>query len=126
MTRLFFLALAGGLGTLARFGLSEAVKRHCGGPMPWGTWAVNVTGCFLFGLVWMLADRYGLLTRDIRLVVLVGFMGAFTTFSTYIFDCAGLLREESVTLLLLNFLGQNAAGFAALVFGMSLGRFCNR
>ena len=74
------LAAAGAAGTLARFTLSSLVQRFAGGSFPWGTLAVNLTGCFLYGLLLALAERRMDLDPNIRRIVFVGFMGAFTTF----------------------------------------------
>lgn len=122
MHKLLLLALAGACGTLCRYWLSDAMYAVLGRDFPWGTWAVNILGCFLFGLVWILAEERGLLSGQTRVIVLVGFMGAFTTFSTYIFESGELLRDAQWLRLALNIGGQNMTGFAALLLGTSLGR----
>ena len=127
LTKLLWLALAGAFGTLARFGLSEAVKGLIGRlgfamGLPFGTWAVNITGCFLFGLVLEYFEGRHFLRPDLSFILLVGFMGAFTTFSTYIFESAAFVRNGETGLLLLNLLGQNLLGFLALFAGLWLGR----
>ena len=122
LTKFACLGLAGAVGTLARFGISELVKRNVASSLPWGTWAVNVTGCFFFGLVWVLAEERNLVSPEFRFAVLVGFMGAFTTFSTYMFESVDLLRAGAMFHALLNLLGQNLAGFIAVLAGMALAR----
>ncbi|WP_243310812.1 fluoride efflux transporter FluC [Fundidesulfovibrio agrisoli] len=119
---LLYIALAGSAGTLARFFLSNAVQRICGADFSWGTWAVNVLGCFLFGLVWVLSEERFLFSSETRLIILVGFMGAFTTFSTYIFESAAFGTSGDMLRMAANLLGQNIAGFAALFLGMASGR----
>src|SRR3990172_253106 len=79
--KLALLALAGSLGTLARYGLAGLVHRYDGASFPWGTLAVNVTGCFLVGLLAALFESRWPVTGETRVILLVGFMGAFTTFS---------------------------------------------
>ena len=79
---ILWIALAGALGTLARYGLGGAVQTVLGQNFPWGTLVVNAIGCLLFGLVWTLAEERLLISGHLRFIVLVGFMGAFTTFST--------------------------------------------
>lgn len=122
MHKLLLIALAGACGTLCRYWLSGAMYAALGRDFPWGTWVVNILGCFLFGLVWILAEERGFLSGQTRAIVLVGFMGAFTTFSTYIFESGELLRDAQWLRLVLNIGGQNVAGFAALFLGTSLGR----
>ena len=89
------LAGAGGLGTLARFAVSSWVARlhHESAVIaPLGTLVVNALGCFLFGLVWAWAASRADAPVELRLIVLTGFLGAFTTFSTFGFETMHLLR----------------------------------
>jgi CrcB protein len=123
MQKILLIALAGAAGTLCRYWLSGAVYAVMGRDFPWGTWAANIAGCFLFGLIWIAAEERGLLSGQARIVILVGFMGAFTTFSTYIFEGSQLLHDGQWLRLALNIGGQNIVGFAALFLGASLGRF---
>ena len=82
--KLLGIALAGSLGTLSRFGLSSLVQRLAGGNFPWGTAVVNIIGCFLFGLIWTLGSERMAISTEARAIILTGYMGAFTTFSTFI------------------------------------------
>ena len=120
--RMLLIGLAGALGTLARYGLSDVIQRLAGGNLPWGTIIVNIVGCFLFGLVWTLADERLVIDAETRLVVLGGFMGAFTTFSTFIFDTGGFVREAQWLLAGGNILLQTASGLAFLFIGATTGR----
>lgn len=122
MAKLLLLALAGGMGTLCRYWLSGAAYSILGRNFPWGTWAVNILGSLLFGLVWTLADDRGLLSPQTRVIVLTGFMGAFTTFSTFMFESGELLRDAQWIRLAANLGGQNLIGLGALFVGISLGK----
>ena len=122
MRTLLLLALAGALGATARYGLSLGVAALIPRAFPWGIFIVNVTGCALFGVVWELAAVRQLLSDATRLILLTGFMGSFTTFSTLIFDCDALLRQGQWLLLACNLVGQLLLGLAALRFGMWLVR----
>jgi len=122
LTKIALLSVAGALGTLCRYWLSGAVYAVAGRYLPWGTWAVNLLGCFLFGLVWVLAEERGALSGQARIVILTGFMGAFTTFSTLIFESAELLRDGQWLSLGLNLAGQNLFGFVAFWLGSATGR----
>ena len=125
------IAAAGVLGTLARYGLSGLVQRASGGSaFPWGTLAVNALGCLAFGVVWSLAETRFLsgravpaaLSADARTVVLVGFLGAFTTFSSFAFETGQLLRDAKPALAAANLVAQNALGVAAFFGGLAVGR----
>lgn len=116
------LALAGALGTLARFGLSGFVHRFNGASFPWGTVVVNLTGCFLAGVLWSLFESRWPVSGETRTIVMVGFMGAFTTFSSLILETSELIRSSEWILASLNLGIQNGVGFAALFAGVSLAR----
>ena len=122
-TRIFFIALAGGLGTLARYGLSGLVQRLTGATFPFGTALVNLSGCFLFGFLWVYLTEKSALPGDLRIIVLAGFMGAFTTFSTFVFETAGMLQGGQWLAASVNLLFQNLVGLAAILAGSALGRW---
>ncbi len=120
--KILWLALAGALGTLARYGLSGLVQRLTGISFPWGTLAVNVAGCFLFGLIWAVIEERHLLAPPLRPILLIGFMGAFTTFSSFAFETIELMRDAEWLRAGANVLAQNGAGLTALFLGMVTGR----
>jgi CrcB protein len=114
--------LAGAAGALARLWLAELFTRHAASHMPWGTWAVNLVGCFFFGFVWTLAEERNAVSPEFRFFVLAGFMGAFTTFSSYIFESVDLVRNGAVAYAIINIIGQNLAGVISLLAGMAIAR----
>jgi CrcB protein len=120
--KLGLIALAGSAGTLARYWLSGFVYDVLGRDFPWGTAVVNILGCFLFGLVFELGEDRMLLRTEARVVLLTGFMGAFTTFSTFVFESAGFLEDGRYLPALANVAFQTVLGFAALFAGLMLGR----
>lgn len=120
--QLIWLAVAGALGTLARFGAGGLAQKWSGSAFPWGTFFVNASGCLLFGFVWQLAEGRRIISFEARSVILTGFLGAFTTFSTFAFDSTQMIREAHWGALAANLIGQNAAGIACVVLGMALGR----
>jgi CrcB protein len=120
--KLLLIAIAGALGTLARFGLSAFVYRLCGAAFPYGTLAVNVLGCFLFGFIWSLSDDRLIISGETRFILLVGFLGAFTTFSTFAFETSWLLRDSQWVLAFGNVVGQNVLGVVFVFVGLAVGR----
>ena len=132
LVKVFGLAAAGALGTLSRVALSALVGRWLPA-YPWGTLLVNVLGCFLFGLAWSLGTGSlgtgsletgeRTLSPELGLIVLGGFMGAFTTFSTYMFDTLQLGQNPGIPVAAGYFILQNVAGFGALCLGLGLGRW---
>ncbi|MEX2188526.1 MAG: CrcB family protein [Pirellulales bacterium] len=118
--RIFVVAAAGACGALARWGTNEAVHAIFGRhePWNWGTVAVNVAGCFLFGLVFVLVQP----KSTVSIAVLIGFLGAFTTFSAFAFDTHLLMIDRGLLAATLNVTIHVAFGLIALVLGMALGR----
>lgn len=122
MLKFVWLALAGALGTLLRAGLSSFVQKAVGLAFPWGTVVVNVVGCFCFGLAWTVLEERVQAAPEVRLVVLTGFMGAFTTFSTYVFDTGMLGEQGRIGAAVGNLALQNGVGLVCLFAGIALAR----
>ncbi|HRU06146.1 MAG TPA: CrcB family protein [Candidatus Brocadiia bacterium] len=120
--KIVWLFLAGGCGTLARYGVSAAVQRATGAVFPWGTFTVNVLGCFLAGSFWAFAESRLTVTGEMRAVILIGFIGGFTTFSAFMLESSHLMRDTEWLWFGGNILLSNLAGFAAVVAGLALGR----
>jgi CrcB protein len=119
--KLAALAAAGALGTLARYGLSGLVQRGLGASFPWGTLAVNALGCLAFGVFWAAAGQR-LISGEMRTIVLIGFMGAFTTFSTLAAESGQLLADREWAMALANVLLHNVGGIVLFFAGAALGR----
>ena len=93
--QLFYIGIFGGLGCVARFLASGWTHQLFGRSLPYGTLLVNVLGSFLLGLLLTCGVRSPLLSPELRLGLGVGFMGGFTTFSTFSFETIMLLEEGS-------------------------------
>lgn len=120
--KLVGLALAGALGTLSRYLLSGLIYKIDGASFPWGTIVVNLLGCFFAGFFWALFENRMPISSTWRVSVMVGFMGAFTTFSTMIYETGELAKSAAWWYALSNILIQNCMGFILLVIGHTLGR----
>jgi CrcB protein len=120
---LCLIALAGAAGTLCRYGLAGIVQSMSGTRFPWGTLAVNLLGCFLFALVWGLAEERLVISGRTRIVLLTGFMGAFTTFSTFAFETGELLRDSQWALAACNVAVSNVLGLAGMFLGFAIHRW---
>jgi len=115
------VGIAGGLGTMARLGTNQLMASLCGLEYPWGTTAVNLLGSFLFGflVIFFFPDK---LPVHWKVILLTGFMGGYTTFSSYAFEIAQFLEKKQYALALLHFSVQNILGIAAVFAGLRLGR----
>lgn len=120
LQKILWLALAGALGTLGRFGLCGAIQKWPGFAYPWSTMTVNMIGCGLFGLIWTVAHVHLTLDKDLSLIMLVGFMGAFTTFSSFVFETQTLLSEGQYLTAGINVLLQNVVGLVCFILGAGL------
>ena len=120
MIRLLAIAGAGALGALARYGLSGTTQRLFPAGFPGGTLVVNLLGCFLLGLLATLGLERLTLSPTTRTALLVGFLGSFTTFSTFGFESLTLLREGDPARAGLNILLSVGLGIAACWAGVVL------
>jgi fluoride exporter len=114
------IAIGGACGAMCRFGLSEALQRLGGAGFAWGTLAVNLLGCFAIGLAYHLAATTAV-PAALRFALVVGFIGAFTTFSTFSLEIAEFLRDGQFTTAGLHLLLSNLAGVGLTFAGLALG-----
>lgn len=122
MQQLLFLAIAGALGSLSRYALGGLIQKATGIDFPWGTLIVNATGCLIIGYFMQLALNTDIIPANLRVVVTIGFLGAFTTFSTFSYETVKLLEAGVFMPALLNILANVGIGLAATFSGMLLGK----
>ncbi len=107
-------------GAFARYALTCLCARWCAKSFPWGIFITNILGCFFFGLVWACAHTLHWLATNTEHLILVGFMGAFTTFSTFLFDGHTLMEKKCWWAFVSNIAGQIVLGLCALAGGIAL------
>jgi fluoride exporter len=93
LNAIFAVAVGGAAGSVARYLVVLGCARLCGPLFPWGTLAVNVAGSLVMGVVAALLFRFGALAETVRHLVMVGFLGGFTTFSSFSLDVFGLAQR---------------------------------
>jgi fluoride exporter len=116
------IALAGAAGAVSRYLLQGWVDGLMGGRLPWGTFLVNISGSFLLGIVFALSMDRAVLSPEIRVPVMIGFIGSYTTFSTLMLESWRLVEVGDVISALANLVGSVVVGLIALVAGLALGR----
>lgn len=122
MTTVVGIAVAGSLGALARYGLEGVVSRQAPGAFPWGTFVVNVSGSFLLGFVFVLMIERISVDPWLRSSLTIGFLGAYTTFSTLSLETYRLLEDGARALAFANAVGSLAAGLVAVYLGIVVAR----
>jgi CrcB protein len=115
------IAVGGGLGTLARYGVERAAVPGSDG-FPWATWSVNVVGSFVLGAVVTLVVERWPRNRYLRPLVAVGFCGGFTTFSTLAVEVDQRIQHGHGTLAAVYLVATLVAGLGAALAGISLAR----
>ena len=119
----FLLISAGAvLGANARYWLGSWAAQKWGAAFPYGTLLINLSGSFLIGLFMAVALERANFDPRLRLLVVVGFLGAYTTFSTYTYESINLLLKGQWFYGLLNLLGSSLLGLAAVGLGILLGK----
>jgi fluoride exporter len=91
--RVILIAIFGAIGTLTRYGLQGVVQIRMGGAFPYGTLLINLTGCFLLGLLGQITLNRMIISPDWRVAMTVGFFGGYTTFSSFGWETAKMLED---------------------------------
>jgi CrcB protein len=121
MEKLLLVMVGGSLGAASRYGISLLSVSLWGTRFPWGTLVVNLAGCFLIGLLFGLSDRVRLLTPEMRLLLITGFLGALTTFSTFSIETVSAGRAGLMVQPVVNILINNLGGLTLTVMGLWIG-----
>ena len=122
MTTVVGIAFAGSLGALARYGLEGLISRGAPGLFPWGTFVVNVSGSLALGFLFtVLTERFSV-DPWVRSMLTIGFLGAYTTFSTLSFETYRLLEDGARAVAVANALGSLVAGLVAVYVGVVAAR----
>jgi fluoride exporter len=116
------IGIAGALGAIARYGLEGVVSRRSGSAFPWGTFIVNVSGAFALGLVFTVLTERFMFAPWVRSTLTIGFLGAYTTFSTLSLETLRLFEGGSYLLAFVNSVGSLATGLLAVYGGVVVGR----
>ena len=117
------IGLAGGLGTILRYGIQQFAVIMFGSTFPWGTFTVNMFGSFLFGFLVPLFTA-NLVANEWRAIILTGVLGGFTTFSSFVYDNVDLLQKSEHWLFVGNLTAQNFLGIALVFLGLAIGHKC--
>ena len=122
MIRYFLVLVGGGAGALARYVAASAIMTRFGGRFPLGTLVINVTGSFLIGLLMTILTGRFKLDPNWRLLLVVGFLGGYTTFSSFEWETYTAVRDGARWIGALNVVSSVTLGYAAVWLGVMLAR----
>jgi CrcB protein len=120
MKNILLVGLGGGIGSIARYLSQRWFAANFASVFPWGTWTVNVAGCFLIGLLWGLSFRSDGTGENWKLFLMTGLCGGFTTFSAFTMEGIGLMREQKTGLFFMYIAASVITGLLATYAGLQL------
>lgn len=121
--RALYIALFGLLGVFSRYYVGLGVSKVLSPPFPYGTLLINITGAFVIGIIHVLGVERTSISADLRVGIMVGFLGGYTTFSSYCLETARLAEEAEYVYAAFYFIISPILGFLAALGGMFLTRF---
>jgi len=119
---LLLVFVGGGIGSVCRYAMATALQRTFPGPLPVGTFTVNLLGCFVMGLVGALGLERATISPETRTFIMVGILGGFTTFSSFAWESLGLLTVRDLLRASLYVGGSVFCGLLGTFLGRSIGR----
>lgn len=119
MIGLLLIALGGALGSVLRFGVITLTYKFFDIHFPWGTIFANLTGCFVIGVIWAILDTFDE-PKNLKLFLITGLLGGFTTFSSFALENFNMLRAGEIKLVAANILISNIAGIFLVFIGYYL------
>ena len=122
MLKLFILGIAGAAGTISRYLLGGWTHQLFGAEFPYGTLVVNISGCLAIGFLGTLTEERFLISPQIRTALLIGFLGAFTTFSSFAYETWSMFKDGEMMMAGLNVLASVITCFVGLLIGVFLAR----
>jgi CrcB protein len=119
---IILIAAGGAAGAVSRYLVDTIVSERFAGAFPLGTLVINMSGSLLLGLLFALAVEEARLPSEVRPALMIGFLGAYTTFSTLMLESWRLVEDGALALAVVNLAGSMVLGVVAVVAGMAIGR----
>ncbi|MFH1645143.1 MAG: fluoride efflux transporter CrcB [Candidatus Omnitrophota bacterium] len=121
MLKFLNVAIGGALGAILRYSVSAWSCRFFTGKFPWGTLMINLSGSLLIGFIWGICESR-VVSHNLKLLIIIGLLGSFTTFSTFSLENFHLLRDGHYPIALLNIAVSFILGIALVVSGFQLSK----
>lgn len=122
MVSVLLIGAGGFAGAIARYLVDVRISTWTAGSLPWGTFVVNLSGSFVVGLLFALVIERAVLPADVRAPLMIGFIGAYTTFSTLALESWRMMEDGAWLYASANLVGSIVIGVLAVVAGVALGR----
>ncbi len=122
MKEIFLIAVGGGIGALLRYALTGFVHKNVNTGFPLGTLTVNLLGAFILGFLWGISETF-ILPPSIKLIIFIGMIGAFTTFSTFMLETVNLARVGEIKYALMNLFVSNFFGIILVFLGLIMSKY---
>ena len=116
------VGLGGGAGSMLRYAVQKIFQQQHAGVFPTGTLLVNIAGCFLIGILWSLFSRSLTISEEMKLLLMTGFCGGFTTFSAFTLEGIGLLKENKTALFIIYLTASVVGGLLATFIGIRIAK----
>jgi CrcB protein len=119
---LLIVGLGGGAGSMLRYAVQKIFQVQSVAPFPTGTLLVNIAGCFLIGILWSMVSRSLTWNEEMKLLLMTGFCGGFTTFSAFTLEGIGLLKENKTALFFIYLTASVVGGMLATFIGIRIAK----
>ena len=116
------VGLGGAVGSMLRYAVQKFFQAQTAAAFPTGTLLVNIAGCFLIGILWSMVSRSLTWNEEMKLLLMTGFCGGFTTFSAFTLEGIGLLKENKMALFLIYLTASVVGGLLATFIGIRIAK----
>ena len=116
------VGLGGAVGSMLRYAVQKFFQAQTAAAFPTGTLLVNIAGCFLIGILWSMISRSLTWNEEMKLLLMTGFCGGFTTFSAFTLEGIGLLKENKMALFLIYLTASVVGGLLATFIGIRIAK----
>ena len=125
LIKIIMILAGGGLGAVARYTLGSQIDKNLNLSFPVGIFFVNLLGCFLIGLIVSIFENKLIFSENLKIFLIVGFLGSLTTFSTFAFDNYNFMTQKNILLLFANIFLTNTFGLLMVLIGMKTVKIIN-
>lgn len=122
MEKFLWISIGAVFGANLRYWVADWAANRWGGDFPYGTFLINMTGSFILGMVVVLITDHYIIDPRLRILITVGLLGSFTTFSTYTYESIALIQQGQWWLGLVNLLGSSLLGGLSALLGIWIGK----